>query len=54
MPFIDTAIRQALNLAESCPSEEAIAAACQARNLQLRDDELKPVSKRKPAEVQPK
>lgn len=43
MPYLATELRQALNLVESCPSEEAIAAACAARGLQLSNGELKPL-----------
>jgi len=52
MPYIDTAIRQALNLPTSCPSEEDIAAAAAARGLVLADGQLLPIPA-KPARKTP-
>jgi hypothetical protein len=43
MPYLDVAVRQALNLATSCPSEEDIAAAAASRGLVLRDGQLLPM-----------
>jgi hypothetical protein len=40
VPYLDTALRQQLNLATSCPSEEDIAAACANLGLVLRDGQL--------------
>jgi len=42
MPCLDVALRQALGLVTSCPSDEAIAEAAAARGLQLRDGQLVP------------
>lgn len=40
MPYLDVALRQALGLVISCPSQEDITAACAARGLQLHDGQL--------------
>ena len=54
MPYLDVALRQALNLVESCPSDEAVAAAAAARGLQLRDGQLLPIpAAKKPAPKAP-
>jgi|LauGreDrversion4_2_1035121.scaffolds.fasta_scaffold234237_2 hypothetical protein len=54
MPYLDTALRQALNLPVSCPSEEDIAAACTAKGLVLKDGRLEPIPAKPARKATPK
>jgi sugar (pentulose or hexulose) kinase len=54
MPYLDTALRQALNLPVSCPSEEDIAAAAAARGLVLANGRLEPIPAKPARKTNPK
>jgi sugar (pentulose or hexulose) kinase len=54
MPYLDTALRQALNLPVSCPSEEDITAAAAARGLVLANGRLEPIPAKPARKTTPK
>jgi hypothetical protein len=54
MPYLDVAVRQALNLATSCPSEEDIAAAAASKGLVLADGQLRAIPAKTTRKAAPK